>query len=115
MNRGVLRAVAPEDFLALANHRQQQVVVQLIGQIIEAIADEGREPDAWDGPHLAAAIGYAFVGWRSAALTLALRAITEPELRGAPFEAPGDGGQVATLRTLRSAQEDLRQLSYRDR
>ena len=111
MNRDALRAAAP-DPRKVDPTWWQRAVVHFIGSVVEAIASEGREPDLWEGQDLAAALGYAFIGWHSAALTLALRSLTEPERRLEQLDPPVGAG-IVTIQMLRRRQEELLQLGQR--
>ena len=112
MDRQSLLADAPHDLQALNGPGQHAAVLRFIALILDAIEKDGAEPDAWEGPDLAFALGHVFMGWYSAALTLALRSITAPEQRAPGAEAPR-GESPMTLRVLRDRLDTLRQLGHR--
>ena len=109
MDRQSLFAAAPHDLLAMSAAQQHAAVLGFVESVLDAIAHDAREPDEWEGPDLAAALGYVLVGWNRAAMSVATRAVVEPEQRGARADAP-QGETPMTLRVLRDRLDTLRQI-----
>ena len=112
MDRQSLLAAAPQDLRTLNGPGQHAAVLGFVEVILNAIEADDAEPDAWEGPDLAFALGHVLMGWYSAALTLAVRSIAAPDQRAAGGEAPR-GETPMTLRIPRDRLDTLRQLGYR--
>lgn len=112
MDRQSLLAKVPHDLQALNGAAQHTAVLRFVEAILNAIEIDGAEPDAWEGPDLAFALGHAFMGWYGAALTLAVRSLTAPDRRAPGADAP-HGESPMTLRVLRDRLDTLRQLGHR--
>jgi hypothetical protein len=112
MDRQSLLTAAPRDLLAMSAVQQHAAVLAFVESVLDAIARDGREPDEWEGPDLAAALGYVLVGWNRAGMTVAVRSITEANQRGERADVP-QGEAPMTLRVLRDRLDTLRQIGSR--
>lgn len=112
MDRQSLLAEVPHDLRALNGPGQHAAVLGFVEKILNAIGVDGAEPDAWEGPDLAFALGHVLMGWYSAALTLAVRSITAPAQRAPGSDGPA-GESPMTLRVLRDRLDTLRQIGHR--
>ena len=112
MDRQSLLAAAPDDLLAMSAGQQHAAVLRFVESVLDAIARDGREPDEWEGPDLAAALGYVLVGWNRAAMAVAARSLAEPAQRGPRADVP-QGETPMTLGVLRDRLYTLRQIGSR--
>jgi hypothetical protein len=112
MDRRSLLAAAPRDLLEMSAQQQHAAVLGFIESILDSIARDGREPDEWEGPDLAEALGRVLIGWNRAAMALAVRSIASPDQRGERADVP-QGETPMTLRTLRDGLDILRQIGSR--
>src|SRR4051812_15542074 len=83
MDRDALLASLPANaaFNGMFPFQRKQIAENFIESILDAIATENREPDAWEAHDIAAAIGYVAASWYSAALACAGRALVPVEER----------------------------------
>jgi len=112
MDRQSLLGAAPHDLLEMSAPQQHAAVLGFIEAILDAIECDGREPDEWEGPDLAAALGYVLVGWNRTGMALAVRSITEANQRGERADVL-QGEAPMTLRVLRDRLGTLRQIGSR--
>jgi len=86
MDRDAIMGAMPsnEEFRAAAEYRKKEIVEGLIGTILDALVQEGREPDRWEAEHIASAIGFDLVGWYHAAITKADLSMTPSDKRAKP-------------------------------
>ncbi len=102
MDARKLRAAIPNDeqFSGNQPHQKKQCVERFIGSILDALAADGRSPDAWEAHQLGIAIGFIGHGWYSASLAYANQAVTPEAER---TEAPAPSGKLPTIEDLRRA------------
>lgn len=93
-----------EAFEAAPDYRKQQIVVDLLRAILDALDQEGREPDRWEEQSISRAIVYMLADWFNAASTAAVLAMTPSNERANP-ETWGRTDDTATARALRDALE----------
>lgn len=95
------------DWVSLPVAGRKKAAEELIHRILEALASERREPDAWEASDLALAIGLAVSGKYAAAVAYADRAMTPEEERGGgPFTI----NELPTLRHLEHGLAELQGL-----
>lgn len=106
-------AALPSDeaFNAMFPHQRKSIVEDFVGAILDAIPDDGRDPDNWEAHDIAAAIGFIASGWYNAALTAAERALVPPHER-APAEPPFLE-PAPTVRALRDGLDYVRGMPAR--
>ena len=83
MNREKLLGALPNgaDFTHAPNYGKKDIVEVFIRSVLDAIADDGREPDDLEAHDIAATIGLLAAGMYYAALACAKRALAPVEMR----------------------------------
>ena len=107
MDRDQLNSLAPTDraFREMDGRQKTRVVAEFALEVLQAIRQDGREPDAWESVHLMHALG-ALHGER---LTYALTLI---ELA---IEAPADRAPEAVARIQKElAGTEVLERAFRD-
>lgn len=102
MDRDAIMDAMPgdEEFHAAPDYRKKEIVECFIGAILDALIQEGREPDRWEAEHIAYAIGLDLVGWYHAAIVKADLTLTPSDMRAKP-ETWVRADDTATVRALR--------------
>ena len=93
-----------ENFNAKSGLQKKLATEQTIALLLDAIAAEEREPDAWEAHDIAAAIGFSAGRMYSAALTALERALSPEEAR-APIPPAFYPEPLPTLAQLRAASD----------
>jgi hypothetical protein len=106
MDRDAILGAMPgnEEFQAAPEWRKQQIAADLLRAILDALNQEDREPDRWEGQHIAQAIGFLLAQWYHAAVAAAVIAVTPSDERAKP-ETWGRTDDGVTARALRDALE----------
>jgi hypothetical protein len=106
MDRDAILGAMPgnEEFQAAPDYRKQQIVADLLRAILDALNEEGREPDRWEGQNIAQAIGFLLAQWHHAAAAAAVIAMTPSNERAKP-ETWGRADDTVTAHALRDALE----------
>lgn len=108
----LLRALpTAADFNDAPKWQQKETAENFIESILEAIADEYREPDDWEAHDIAAGLGFVMAGMYRAALAYADRALTPPGQR-APLAVKEH--EPPTARQLRDALDYIRGMPARN-
>ncbi|AUT74038.1 hypothetical protein [Paraburkholderia hospita] len=106
MDRDAIMGAMPsgDEFQAAPEYGKKKIVEDFIGTILDALNQEGREPDRWEAEHIASTLGLVLVGWYHAATVKAELTLTPSDERANP-ETWVRGDDTATARALRDGLE----------
>lgn len=109
MDREKLAALAPTDrvFREMKAAQRNQVVTAFAFEVLQEIAADGREPDAWESVYLMHALGAVYAERLTYALTLIELAIEDPADR-APDAVARLQKELTSRNILEEAFRDAR-------
>lgn len=109
MDRQALLHQFPDgcQFHAAPHYGKKQMLEEKIARVLDAVADDGREPDAWETTNIAAAIGCGFGHMYIAGIGYLAKALAEPGTYVISDQYPVPDPGPNALRHLQTALDIL--------